>query len=89
VPVIAITDSSLSPLKAAARVCFELGDDSTRPFRSLVAPLCLAQTLVVSTGTISPARREAPQRNDQGRRMRMRERARSAGARITPSETTS
>ena len=50
VPVIAITDSSLPPLKGAARVCFELGDDSTRPFRSLVAPLCLAQTLVVSTG---------------------------------------
>jgi DNA-binding MurR/RpiR family transcriptional regulator len=50
VPVIAITDSSLSPLKPAARVCFELGDDSSRPFRSLVAPLCLAQALVVGTG---------------------------------------
>jgi hypothetical protein len=37
-------------LKASARVSFELGDDSTRPFRSLVAPLCLAQALVVSTG---------------------------------------
>jgi DNA-binding MurR/RpiR family transcriptional regulator len=50
VPVIAITDSPLSPLKPAAKVCFELGDDSSRPFRSLVAPLCLAQALVVSTG---------------------------------------
>jgi DNA-binding MurR/RpiR family transcriptional regulator len=50
VAVIAITDGALSPLKPAARVCFELGDDSSRPFRSLVAPLCLAQTLVVSTG---------------------------------------
>lgn len=50
VPVIAITDSPLSPLKANARVSFELGDDSSRPFRSLVAPLCLAQALVVSTG---------------------------------------
>jgi len=50
VSVIAITDSALSPLKPAADVCFELGDDSTRPFRSLVAPLCLAQALVVSTG---------------------------------------
>jgi len=49
VSVIAITDSALSPLKPAADVCFELGDDSTRPFRSLVAPLCLAQALVVST----------------------------------------
>lgn len=50
VPVIAITDSPLSPLKASARVSFELSDDSSRPFRSLVAPLCLAQALVVSTG---------------------------------------
>ena len=30
VSVIAITDSALSPLKPAADVCFELGDDSTR-----------------------------------------------------------
>jgi DNA-binding MurR/RpiR family transcriptional regulator len=50
VPVIAITDSALSPLKPASRVCFELGDDSSRPFRSLVAPLCVAQSLVVSVG---------------------------------------
>ena len=50
VAVVAITDSALSPLKPAADVCFELGDDSSRPFRSLVAPLCLAQALVVHTG---------------------------------------
>jgi DNA-binding MurR/RpiR family transcriptional regulator len=48
--VIAITDGPASPLKAPARVCFELADDSSKPFRSLVAPLCLAQALVVSTG---------------------------------------
>jgi len=50
VAVVAITDSALSPLKPAADVCFELGDGSSRPFRSLVAPLCLAQALVVHTG---------------------------------------
>lgn len=50
VPVIAITDSPLSPLVGPARVCFQLADDSTRPFRSLVGPLCLAQALVMSTG---------------------------------------
>ena len=50
VSVVAITDSALSPLKPAADICFELGDDSSRPFRSLVGPLCLAQALVVSTG---------------------------------------
>jgi DNA-binding MurR/RpiR family transcriptional regulator len=60
VAVVAITDSALSPLKPAADVCFELGDDSSRPFRSLVAPLCLAQALVVSTGQrlAAPAGRE-------------------------------
>ena len=50
VPVIAITDTALSPLKPSARVCFQLGQASTAAFRSLVAPLCLAQALVVSTG---------------------------------------
>jgi DNA-binding MurR/RpiR family transcriptional regulator len=50
IPVIAMTDSPLSPLKPYARIAFELGDDSRRPFRSLVGPLCLAQALVVSTG---------------------------------------
>ncbi len=50
VPVIGITDTTLSPLKPVSDVCFELGDDSQRQFRSLVGPLCLAQALVVSTG---------------------------------------
>ena len=69
VSVIAITDSRLSPLKPAADLCFELGDDSTRPFRSLVGPLCFAQALVVSTGhqlAAAAARRKprrAPRRN--------------------------
>lgn len=50
VHVIAITDGPLSPLKASAHVCLELANDSFKPFRSLVAPLCLAQALVVSVG---------------------------------------
>ena len=50
VSVVAITDGPLSPLVNPAKVCFQLADDSSRPFRSLVAPLCLAQALVVSTG---------------------------------------
>jgi len=67
IPVIAITDSPLSPLKANARISFELGDDSSRPFRSLVAPLCLAQALVVSTGhqlagTVEHRRAATPRR---------------------------
>ena len=49
-PVIAITDSALSPLKRPATVCFELGLAAGPVFRSLVAPLCLAQAIVVTTG---------------------------------------
>ena len=49
-PVVAITDTPLSPLRRYASVCFELGDDGGKPFRSLVEPMCLAQSLVVSLG---------------------------------------
>lgn len=64
VPVVAITDSTLSPLKPHARACFELGDDSSRAFRSLVGPLCLAQALVVSTGHALADRRAAPAKKE-------------------------
>lgn len=47
VPVIAITDSPLSPLAPPATVCFEIADNEKQTFRGLVAPICLAQTLVV------------------------------------------
>ena len=50
VPVIAVTDTPLSPLVRYASVCFQLGDDGGKPFRSLVEPMCLAQSLVVSLG---------------------------------------
>jgi DNA-binding MurR/RpiR family transcriptional regulator len=50
VPVVAITDTAQSPLKPSADVCFELGDQVNPAFQSLVAPMCLAQVLVVCTG---------------------------------------
>jgi len=50
VPVIALTDSPLSPLAQHATVCFEIAERRDRPFRSLVAPMCLAESLVVSLG---------------------------------------
>ncbi len=50
VPVIAFTDSPLSPLAQHATVCFEIAERRNRPFRSLVAPMCLAESLVVSLG---------------------------------------
>jgi DNA-binding MurR/RpiR family transcriptional regulator len=50
VPVVAITDNALSPLARASRVCFHIEERSSKPFRMLVAPMCLAQALVVAVG---------------------------------------
>ncbi|HWA37259.1 MAG TPA: MurR/RpiR family transcriptional regulator [Burkholderiales bacterium] len=50
VPVVAITDNALSPLVRPARVCFQVEANASKPFRMLVAPMCLAQALVVSLG---------------------------------------
>ena len=50
VPVIAITDNALSPLAPHAKVCFQIEERTSKPFRMLVAPMCLAQALVVAVG---------------------------------------
>ncbi len=50
VPTIAITDSALSPVALAADTVFEIKEPEDRGFRTLVAPMCLAQTIVVSLG---------------------------------------
>ncbi len=47
-PLIAISDSRLSPIAKNANVCFEIKDAEVRQFRSLTASMCLAQTLVIS-----------------------------------------
>jgi DNA-binding MurR/RpiR family transcriptional regulator len=47
-PLIAISDSRLSPIAKSANVCFEIKDAEVRQFRSLTASMCLAQTLVIS-----------------------------------------
>jgi DNA-binding MurR/RpiR family transcriptional regulator len=56
VPIIAITDSALSPLALEASVAFHIREPEPRPFRSLVAPMCLAQTLIVGLGHVLAAR---------------------------------
>ncbi|MEQ8710303.1 MAG: MurR/RpiR family transcriptional regulator [Rhodospirillales bacterium] len=48
--VISITDSPLSPLASRSAVSFEINDGSEQAFRSLIAPICLAQSLVVGVG---------------------------------------
>jgi DNA-binding MurR/RpiR family transcriptional regulator len=50
VPVIVITDAPLGPFAGIASVTFDIGEAKSRPFRSLVAPICLAQSLVVALG---------------------------------------
>jgi DNA-binding MurR/RpiR family transcriptional regulator len=50
VPVISITDSPLSPIAGPAKISFEIRSEPNRAFRSLVAPIALAQTLVIALG---------------------------------------
>lgn len=47
---ISITDSAVSPVALEATVAFSLKQQEESAFRSLVAPMCLAQSLVVSLG---------------------------------------
>lgn len=47
-PVIVITDSAMSPISSAARVCLEVHDAEVHSFRSLTASMCVAQTLATS-----------------------------------------
>jgi DNA-binding MurR/RpiR family transcriptional regulator len=48
VPVLAISDSRLSPLAKTASVLFEIPEDEYTFSRSLAAPMCLAQALMVA-----------------------------------------
>jgi DNA-binding MurR/RpiR family transcriptional regulator len=58
--VVGITDSRASPLVPCSTLRVLLGDDRRSPFRSLVEPIVLAQSLVIALGhrlTETPARR--------------------------------
>ncbi len=50
IPVVAITDSALSPIAREASLSFELQEPEDQGFRTLVAPMLLAQVLVVGLG---------------------------------------
>ena len=50
VPIVAITDSALSPLAGLADVRFEVVESDFGLFRSLSATFCLAMTLAVAVG---------------------------------------
>ena len=49
VPVLAITDSQLSPLAKGAEVLFTVPEDEYTFSRSLAAPVCLVQTIATAT----------------------------------------
>lgn len=60
-PVIAITDSQLSPLAKEARVLFTVPEDEYTFSRSLAAPMCLIQCLATATaGLLQPNREAGP-----------------------------
>ena len=61
-PVIAITDSQLSPLAKDARVLFTVPEDEYSFSRSLAAPMCLVQCLATATAAVLQPNREAPPR---------------------------
>jgi DNA-binding MurR/RpiR family transcriptional regulator len=48
VPIIAVTDTPVSPLARLATLCLIVRETELRGLRSLTASLCLAQTLVVA-----------------------------------------
>ncbi len=50
IPVVAVTDGPLSPLAKSAKVRLDVEAGDAQLFRSLVAPMCLAQTLIVTFG---------------------------------------
>ncbi len=50
VTTMSITDSAISPIALQASVTFGIKQQEERAFRSLVAPMCLAQCLVVCLG---------------------------------------
>ncbi len=60
-PVIAITDSPLSPLAKDARVLFTVPEDEYTFSRSLAAPMCLVQCIAVATAArLQPGRDASP-----------------------------
>ncbi|MBO9433762.1 MurR/RpiR family transcriptional regulator [Ruegeria sp. R13_0] len=51
VPIVAISDSTLSPLAKSADVLFAVPENKSLIARSLTAPICLAQAIVVAVAT--------------------------------------
>ena len=60
-PIIAVTDSQLSPLAKDARILFTIPEDEYTFSRSLAAPMCLVQCIAVATAALlQPGHESAP-----------------------------
>jgi len=60
-PIIAITDSQLSPIAKDARVLFTIPEEEYSFSRSLAAPMCLVQAIAtVAAAQLQPNRKTAP-----------------------------
>jgi DNA-binding MurR/RpiR family transcriptional regulator len=60
-PIIAITDSQLSPIAKHTSVLFTVPEEEYSFSRSLAAPVCLVQSLAIATAAIlHPSKRSAP-----------------------------
>ncbi|MFQ3790138.1 MurR/RpiR family transcriptional regulator [Halomonas sp. A29] len=64
IPLVVITDSSLSPLARLADVVLVVHEAEVKSFRGLTASLCLTQTLAIALGVRQD---KASDRNDEGR----------------------
>jgi DNA-binding MurR/RpiR family transcriptional regulator len=60
VPIVAITDSTLSPLARTARVLFPVPEHDHVFSRSMAAPICLAQTLTVAVAALKQDSKDTP-----------------------------
>jgi DNA-binding MurR/RpiR family transcriptional regulator len=59
-PVVAITDSELSPLAKNASVLFTIPEEEYSFSRSLAAPMCLAQSIAISLAALLQPDADAP-----------------------------
>jgi len=60
-PIIAVTDSQLSPLAKDARILFTIPEDEYTFSRSLAAPMCLVQCIAIATAALlQPGRDSTP-----------------------------
>ncbi|MCH4564237.1 MurR/RpiR family transcriptional regulator [Halomonas sp. EGI 63088] len=64
IPLVVITDSSLSPLALLADVSLVVHEAEVKSFRGLTASLCLSQTLAISLGVRQDKARDEAERED-------------------------